>query len=93
MIEAVDDDAYVGDVQPQAAVGVEARHHVHGAAVEFAGSQHVRLQGGEGDIGSKHDHFQHGRARALGVDQHQIVLVSESWHQIGESQPSVGSLE
>ncbi|MNY74753.1 hypothetical protein D3C86_2138590 [compost metagenome] len=63
----------------------EFTEQLQGAAAQFAGGEHFRRDGREGEIGSQDGHLQQHATCALGVDQKQVIIGTESVQYIAQS--------
>ncbi|MNC74473.1 hypothetical protein D3C75_1258350 [compost metagenome] len=62
----------------------EFAEQLQGAAVQFAGGEHFRRDGREGEIGGQDGHLQQHATCALGVDQQQVVTGAEMVEHIAQ---------
>ncbi|KWR74208.1 hypothetical protein RN02_26120 [Pseudomonas sp. PI1] len=77
----------------QVPVRCDVFEQLHGAASQLASGKDFRCHRRQGEVGGEHGHFQGHAARALGVDQHQVIARCQHRKQVPQPQTPVRCMQ
>ncbi len=92
-VDPIDEQAQGRGLDAQAPVRGDLLHQTQRAAPQFPRGQDLRRDRRERDIGGEDRHLQQHTARALGVDQQQVVVRTEHAEQIAQPEAAIGRVQ